>query len=155
PRIARATRRREFSGLVTNGGRQAPFIGVGVEAADDYEFSKHTTLVEGSQLSSNASYSVLVGKGLAEKLNCHPGDAVSLVSTTSASQLNAVHVQIAGVFEGGLKEYDDWTMKMPIAAANQLLLDDRTEQIVLLLTSTADVKAVEADLQKTFRNAGL
>jgi putative ABC transport system permease protein len=155
PHVVRATRRREFSGLASNGGHQAPFIGIGVEADDDYEFSKHTVLVAGSQLSANTGYGILAGKGLAEKLNCHPGDDLSLVSTTSSSQMNTVHVRVEGIFEGGLKEYDDWTMKMPIPVANQLLLDDRTEQIVLLLDSTAEVKAVETELQKAFRDAGL
>jgi len=155
PRVMRATRRREFTGLASNGGRQAPFIGIGVEAADDYEFSKHTTLVAGSQLSSKTGYGILAGKGLAEKLNCHPGDDLSLVSTATSSQMNSVHVRVEGIFEGGLKEYDDWTIKVPIPVANQLLLDDKTEQIVLLLHSTAEVKAVEADLQKAFRDDGL
>ena len=80
PRVMRATRRREFTGLASNGGRQAPFIGIGVEAADDYEFSKHTTLVAGSQLSSKTGYGILAGKGLAEKLKQGPAffDATGL-----------------------------------------------------------------------------
>jgi putative ABC transport system permease protein len=112
-------------------------------------------LVAGHQLSAAAPYGALAGRGLAQKLNGRPGDDLSLVSTTGTSQLNSVHVQIQGIFEGGLKEYDDWTLKVSNSVARQLLLDDQTEQIVLLLNSTSDVKLVEADLLRAFQRADL
>jgi putative ABC transport system permease protein len=155
PRVLRVMRRREFSGLASNGSAQSPFIGIGVEAEDDAELSRHTDLVAGKRLSASDVDGAFLGKGLAEKLNAHLADSLTLLSTTSASQLNAVQVRVTGVFEGGLKEYDDWTMKVPLAVSQHMLLNDRTEQIVVLLASTADTGAVSDSFQQAFDRAGL
>jgi putative ABC transport system permease protein len=151
PRVLRATRRREFSGLLSNNERSVPFLGVGVEPQDDAEFSRHTTLRAGEPLSAEKPYSVLAGLGLAKKLNIQPGDTLNLMTTTESGVLNSMHVRLAGVFEGGMKEFDDWTLKVPLSLVEELLGDDRTEQIVLLLSRTEDVPLVRSELQATFQ----
>lgn len=155
PRVAWATRRREFSGLISNGERRAPFLGIAVDPQDDAEFSRHTTLRTGVGLSAERPYGVLAGLGLAQRLDARPGDVLALMTTTSSGVLNVIHVTLQGIFEGGLKEYDDWTLKVPLSAVSQLLLDDRIEQVVLLLRRTEDLPAARAELDAAFRDAGL
>jgi putative ABC transport system permease protein len=155
PRVIRATRRREFSGLISRGNRYVPFLGLGVEPEDDAEFSRHTTLLAGEPLSMGNPYGILAGLGLAKKVNGRAGDVLSLMTTTESGALNAVHTRLQGIFEGGLKEYDDWTLKVPLRAVEHLLLDNRTEQIVLLIARTEDVPDVRVKLEGAFRRAGL
>jgi len=155
PRVLRATRRRNFSGLISNNERYVPFLGVGVEPQDDAEFSRHTTLRAGEPLSADKPYSVLAGLGLAKKLNAHPGDILNLMTTTESGVLNSMHVRLAGVFEGGMKEFDDWTLKVPLSLVEHLLGDDRTEQIVVLLSRTEEVALVRSELQKEFQRERL
>jgi len=69
--------------------------------------------------------------------------------------LNATDATLRGVFEGGLKEYDDWTLKVPLRAVQELLGDDRIEQIVLLLDRTESVAEVLVELESAFRKEGL
>ena len=151
PRILRATSRREFSGMILKGGRYVPFLGVGVEPDQDAEFSRHTTLRAGSVMSSSNPYGVMAGLGLARKLDGKPGDELTLMSMTESGALNAVHVRLQGIFEGGLKEYDDWTLKVPLGAAEHLLMDNRIEQIVLLVRHTEDVPMVRAEFESVFQ----
>jgi putative ABC transport system permease protein len=155
PRVLRATSRREFSGLISKGDRYVPFLGVAVEPEQDTEFSRHTTLRAGEALSASNPYGALAGLGLARKLDGKPGDEATLMTTTESGALNAVHVRLQGVFEGGLKEYDDWTLKVPLGAVEHLLLDNHVEQIVLLLRNTEEVPAVRAQLEAAFRREGL
>jgi putative ABC transport system permease protein len=155
PRVYRATREREFSGLIENGDRRAAFVGLAVDPADDAAFSGHTELREGTGLSPDRPFGVLAGVGLARKLGARPGDALVLMTTTGSGVFNAVHVVLNGVFEGGLKEYDDWTLKMPFTAAAQLLLDERSQKIVVLLNRTEDVDTTRTEFEASFRSAGM
>lgn len=152
--VVHATRRREFSGMISRGDRYVAFLGLGVEPDQDKEFSRHTTLRGGEPLSAADPYGVLAGKGLAEKFAGTPGTILTLLTNTESGALNAVDARVRGIFEGGLKEFDDWTLKAPLPAVEALLLDDRTEQIVLLLDRTENVAAVRAELETAFGNAG-
>jgi putative ABC transport system permease protein len=69
--------------------------------------------------------------------------------------LNATDTSLRGIFEGGLKEYDDWTLKVPLTVAGELLLDDRIEQIVILLDRTDNVESARLALVQTFAREGL
>jgi putative ABC transport system permease protein len=155
PRVVRVTARRAFSGLIASGDRYVPFIGQGVDAAEDAHFSRHSTLAAGRPLEASRPYGVVAGVGLAEKLEASSGDALRLMAVTPSGALTAVHVSLHGVFQGGLKEYDDWALKVPLPAVQHLLGDDAVDHFVVLLASTTDVAAVRADLERAFRREGL
>ncbi len=155
PRVTHATRRRQFSGMISYGDRYVAFVGLGVEPALDAELSRHLTLDSGEPLDAGDPYGVLAGFGLAEKCGAEPGAILTLLTHTASGALNAVDTRLRGVFQGGLKAYDDWTLKVPLEAVEELLLDDRTEQIVLLLERTEDVPAVRRELEALFGRQGL
>lgn len=150
PHVARVTRRREFSGMISKGSRYVAFVGMGVEPEEDLEFSRHTTLRAGQALSSAEPFGVIAGLGLAQKFDGEPGALLTLMTNTDTGALNAVDATLRGVFEGGLKEFDDWTLKAPLPAVEQLILDDRTEQIVLLLDEAESVPGVMTELAALF-----
>lgn len=154
PRVVQATRRRVFSGLISTGDRYIPFFGVAVEPKADAELSRSLTLRAGETLSESSPFGVVVGIGLAKKLNLKVGDELTLMSSTESGTLNSLHVRLRGAFEGGIKEYDDWTLKAPMNVSERLL-DERTEQIVLLLDRAEDVENVRAKLANRFKKDGL
>ena len=84
-------------------------------------------------------------------------DAIFYVLRTGGQwgALNATEASLRGVFEGGLKEYDDWTLKVPLETALALLRDDRIEQIVVLLDRTESVGTAKAELTAAFARDGL
>lgn len=155
PHVARVTKRREFTGMISRGDRYVPFIGIGVEPADDPEFSRHMTIREGQALSPGDPQGVLAGLGLSEKIDAVPGAPLTLTANNESGALNATEASLRGIFEGGLKEYDDWTLKVPLPAALSLLRDDRIEQIVVLLDRTESVSATTAALEAAFTEAGI
>jgi putative ABC transport system permease protein len=155
PEVERAAMRREFYGMIASGDRYVAFVGVGVDADEDAEMSRHVAVRAGEPLSSADAYGAIFGLGLAERFDGRPGDVVTLMTNTETGALNAVDVRVRGVFEGGMKAYDDWTLKVPIGAASELLLDDRVEAIVLLLDDTEAVPAVRDALDARLRDVGL
>ncbi len=155
PHVAHVTKRREFVGMISRADRYVAFVGIGVEPEEDPEFSRHVTLRAGSGLSSADPHGVITGLGLSQKFDGTPGSLLTLLTTTDTGGLNAVDVTLRGVFEGGLKEYDDWTLKAPLAVVEDLIRDDRAEQIVLLLDETENVPVVMSALDELFRRESL
>lgn len=155
PHVARVTRRREFTGMISRADRYVAFVGIGVEPEDDPEFSRHMTMKAGRSLAPDDSHGVVAGLGLSQKIDATPGAPLTLTANTSSGALNAMDASLRGIFEGGLKEYDDWTLKVPIRAAQELLGDDRIEQIVILLDRTESVPEVLHALEVAFETAGL
>ncbi len=155
PQVGRVTRRREFSGMISRADRYVAFLGLGVEPEDDAAFSRHTTLRAGSPLSAGEPFGVIAGRGLAEKFDGAPGELLTLLANTETGALNALDVRLRGIFEGGMKEFDDWTLKVPLRAVESLLLDDRTEQIVILLDRTERVESARDALLGLIRDRGL
>ncbi len=147
--IEHATRRRHFSGMISHGDRYVAFAGLGVEPEAEVLLSRHR-LLAGEGLIASEPYGVIAGKGLAERAAAEPGDLLTLMTNTSTGALNAIDARLLGIFEGGLKEYDDWTLKVPLSLAEELLLDDRTERIVLLARATEEVAGLDSLLAERF-----
>lgn len=154
PHVARVTKRREFTGMISREDRYVAFVGIGVEPEEDPEFSRHMTMRAGKALSPDEPHGVVAGLGLAQRIDAAPGAPLTLTANTSTGALNATEASLRGIFEGGLKEYDDWTLKVPLGVAQELLLDDRVEQIVILLDRTESVADACSALEGAFASAG-
>jgi putative ABC transport system permease protein len=155
PEVDDVTSRLEISGLITFGGKSVSFLGVGVDPQKDVRFSTMISMVEGSGLSEQDPIGVIIGKGLAAKLQLRAGDFVTLLANTPDGNYNGVDVHIKGIFEGGLKEYDDWVMKMPLSKAQELIDFYQVQSVVVLLDRTENTEAVKTRLLETFKEKGL
>jgi putative ABC transport system permease protein len=140
--------------MISREDRYVAFVGIGVEPEEDPEFSRHMTMRAGKALSPDEPHGVVAGLGLAQRIDAAPGAPLTLTANTSTGALNATEASLRGIFEGGLKEYDDWTLKVPLGVAQELLLDDRVEQIVILLDRTESVADACSALEGAFASAG-
>lgn len=155
PHVKDVTSKLEISGLMTFGGKSVSFLGVGVDPQKDSEFSTMISIVEGSLLSEKDPMGVIIGKGLAAKLKLRAGDFATLLANTQDGNYNGVDVRIKGIFEGGLKEFDDWVMKIPISKAQELINFNQAQSVVVLLDNTENTEAVKARLTKAFKEKNL
>ena len=64
-------------------------------------------------------------------------------------------MRIKGIFEGGLKEFDDWVMKIPITKAQELINFKQSQSVVVLLDHTENTDAVKAHLIEAFKEKNL
>lgn len=155
PHVVDVTPKLEISGLMTFGGKTVSFLGVGVEPQKDAQFSTMISMVEGSALTEKDPMGVIVGKGLAAKLQLRAGDMATLLANTPDGNYNGVDVRIKGIFEGGLKEFDDWVMKMPISKAQELINFNQVQSVVVLLDRTENTAAVKTQLVTAFKEQNL
>lgn len=147
PRVKLTAAQISLNGLVSNGEKSETFLATAVEPERDAQFSAQK-LVSGTDLPRDEPDTVLLGRGLAASMHAKPGDWVTLMSMTTAGSLNAIDVRVAGVFMTGVKEYDERAVKMPIAAAQQLLQTTKVEKLLVLLHETSDTEAVHASLAR-------
>lgn len=155
PQVEDVTSRLEISGLITFGGKSVSFLGFGVDPQKDARFSTMISIVEGSALSEKDPLGVIVGKGLAAKLQVRAGDFVTLLANTPDGNYNGVDVRIKGIFEGGLKEFDDWVMKLPLSKAQELINFYQVQSVVVLLDRTENTEAVKTRLLASFKEKDL
>ena len=126
----------QFSGLISNGDKSVVMMGTGIDP--DSEFlvkGPFLTLKSGQLLSSNRPGvpQILIGEGLAKSLNAKPGSGLTLMTPTAENSLNAVDVEVSGVFSTGIPDYDKRCIYTDIAMTQKMLLTDRVSQVGVYL----------------------
>ena len=131
-----ATPEIHISGLVSNGRISAIFLAKGVIPSDDKTIKGAWAAfrpVRGDILSEKKSYSVEMAEDLASDLNLKPGSDGVVMATTLDGQMNALDIEVAGIYDTGSDATNDKYMRFPFAFAQSLYDTDRAEQVVVLL----------------------
>jgi putative ABC transport system permease protein len=149
PRVQYTEAQITLMGLAGNGEKSETFLATAVEPGKRHEM-RGQKIVAGTDLPRNESDAVLVGQGLAASLNVKPGDTITLMTTTTTGSLNAIDARVAGIVVTGVKEYDDRSIKMALAGAQQLLQTRKVERLLVFLNDTDDTAAVQAELTALF-----
>ncbi|MFO1320380.1 MAG: FtsX-like permease family protein [Burkholderiales bacterium] len=142
PEVKDAMARLSFSGLLNNGKADVSVIGEGIEADKEEQLGTSIKITHGRQLKKSDEFGALVGHGVAQTLRLKPGDRATIVMSTSDGAMNSMDFEVVGVFQSFSKDYDNHAIKIPLAAAQQLLNTKGANTIVVSLHSTADTVRV-------------
>jgi putative ABC transport system permease protein len=134
--------RLSFSGLLTNGRSDLAIAGEGLEPEREARLGTFLVLTAGRQLANRDRYGILLGHGVARALRLAPGDAASLVVTTGDGTMNTLEFEVVGVFRTFSKDYDARAVKIPLAAAQELLDTRGANTFVVSLKRTHDTNRV-------------
>jgi putative ABC transport system permease protein len=144
-----------FSGLVNNGRSDQPMIGEGIEPAREAHLGTSLVMVAGRRLQDTDAFGMMIGEGLARKLNLHPGDTATVVTNTLSGAMNSLELRVIGVFETFSKDYDARAVLIPLKAAQELLATHGINTLVISLRHTKDTHALAATLASDYHKAGL
>ena len=147
PGVEEVMARLSFSGLLNNGRADLPIIGEGIEAAKEARLGTALDIVAGRKLAEEDAYGVELGQGVATALQLAPGDFVTLVSSTPDGAVNSLEVEVIGTFRTFSKDFDDRAVRIPLAAAQELLDTEGAHGIVIELADTALTDTVAATLR--------
>lgn len=137
--------RLAFSGLVSKGDDTVSFVGEGIDPAREAPITRAITIVAGRDLTDSGPDAVLLGEGLAANLGAAPGDLVVLLATTADGGINAVELEVAGLFATITKAYDDTVLRAPIEVARRLMrVEGATSWVVLLDDTEATARTASA-----------
>jgi len=134
--VSHVMARLNFSGLLSNSRSDLPIIGEGIEPLHEAELSTSIRVVAGRFLRPSDRTGALIGEGLAKSLNLAPGSAVTMIANTVDGAINTAELDVVGVFRSFSRDYDARAVKIPLAAAQDLLGVDDANTLVLLLSDT-------------------
>lgn len=136
--------RINFTGTLNNGKRDLGVVGEGVESDLENSLSGiYVRYIAGRALGDKDKYGIVVGQGVAKSLNLGPGDHIALVVSLAEGAVNTLDFEIIGVFQTFSKDFDARAVRIPLAAARELMGSDAVHKLVLVLkeTETSDMIA--------------
>lgn len=155
PQVTEVAARLNFAGLVNNGRRDLAIIGEGVEPDKEARIGSYLMITEGRQLRDSDAFGILLGQGVAAGLGLGPGDPVTLLANTADGSLNSLEFEIVGIFQSFSKDYDARAVRIPLAAAQELLATPGANLLVLTLAETGLTDVAQSALSATLGGSGL
>ena len=153
--VENAMARLNFSGLLNNGRTDLPIVGEGVEPGKEAALGSFVSITKGRKLADQDAFGMEVGQGVAQALKLSPGDRVTLLANALEGALNSLDVEVIGVFQSYSNEYDARAVRIPLAAAQELLGTKGANALVVLLKKTADTNRVATDLKAQLGASGM
>lgn len=141
--------RVSFGALVTNGSATLAGSGQGIVGEKEALFFHALNFEIGGPLSDKPD-EIILGKGLAQGLNLHLGDRVTLMCQTTHGSINALDFNVVGIFHTGSKAFDDVAFQIPLVRAQELLDTQRIESITLGLHNTEQWPEVKRKVDERF-----
>ncbi len=136
--------RLNFAALLNNGRSDVPIIGEGVEPDKEAELGSFVQMVKGRRLADKDKYGIEVGHGVAKSLKLSPGDSITILANALEGALNTLEFEVVGVFQSFSNEYDARAVKIPLAAAQELLGTKGVNALVVSLKKTSDTDRIAA-----------
>lgn len=146
PGVQRVLARLGFSGVLNNGKRDLGIVGEGVEPAAEAALGSYLQYIEGRALADGDSDGIVLGQGAARSLGLKAGDRVNLVMSLPQGAVNTLDFEVIGVFQSFSKDFDARAVRIPLAAARQLMDTDAAHVMVVVLERTEDTDGVLAAL---------
>lgn len=150
--VKTALPRINFSGLISNGEKTAIFTGLGILAEEFRVKGPFLSIEQGASLLSQEQfkeepYQIMLGKDLAKNLKLKIGDSLTLLSTTSHGNLNAIDFTLVGVFSSGVPDLDKRQIYVPLNTAQELLNSDKVSSISIFSYQIEDTLALQQQIQ--------
>ncbi|MDI4632451.1 ABC transporter permease [Pelomonas sp. V22] len=140
--------RVEFTGLISNGDKSTVMMAAGIDP--DAEFAikgPFLSIKQGAVLSGDQRMAVMLGEGLAKSLKAKPGDSLTLLASTTAGAMNAIDVQVQGVFSTGIAEMDKRSLYIDVKSAQALLDTTRVSSLGVFLKDMEATDGAQARIR--------
>ena len=125
-----------MTGIVSNGVTSTIFIAQGVVPEDDRTIKgawNSFRPIKGQALQEGKSFGVEVAQDLARYLSLSAGKDGVVMSTTLGGQMNAMDIQVMGVYDSGSDATNDKYMRFTFDFAQSLVDTKMAEKVVVLL----------------------
>ncbi len=136
PSVVLVTPQLHGSGLVGNGVQSTIFIASGVVPDEDRllrgEFATRRPIVGGT-LQTDKPYAVEMAQDLARQLNLSPNGDGTIMASTFDGQMNALGIEIAGIYDTGTAATNDKYIRIPFSYAQELYDTDKADRVIVLL----------------------
>lgn len=156
--VVLATPQIQVTGMVTNGATSTVFIAQGIIPKDEKIIKGDWRMFrpkEGQNVSDEKIYGVQMAKDLASYLNLKTGMDGIVMAPTINGQMNALDMQVIGIYDTGNDFSNDKFMRFNFYFAQSLLDTKSAERVVVLLKEWEDTEIMRDLLLKKLRSAGI
>lgn len=154
PKVLDVMARLNFSGLMSNGRSDLAIIGEGIEPDKEEKLGTYLSLIAGRHLKDQDQFGIVLGEGVAQSQKLVPGDQVTLLINNKDGSLNSLEFEVIGVFRSFSKEFDSRAVRIPLAAAQELLTSSGVNSLVVSLHRSNDTNAVANSLRGELAGKG-
>lgn len=148
PRVKSASGRLTFFGLISKGDQSTSAQGMSFDPQMDGNLGRSYQFVSGHGFKSANAFELAIGSGLAANLGTRVGDRVTILANTYDGVVNALDMEVVGIFTTSVSSIDDRTFILPLKMAQKLLDTQRVEKIVVNLKDTEETDEVMEYLEK-------
>jgi len=148
----------QVTGMVTNGATSTVFIAQGIIPKDEVIIKGNWKAFrprEGQNINDEKIYGVQMAKDLASYLNLKTGMDGIVMAPTLNGQMNALDMQIVGIYDTGNDFSNDKFMRFNFYFAQSLLDTKSAERVVVLLKKWEDTEMMRDLLRKKLKTAGI
>ncbi|GAA4222745.1 putative ABC transport system permease protein [Sagittula marina] len=147
PDFAAAARRIEASAMATNGEVSQVGTVIGIEPDQEAVISSGLRVIEGRELFADDSRHILIGEGMSDALGLGVGDELTILGNTIDGNLNALDLEIIGIFSTGNRAADARMMYVTLETGQAYLFTETITRVVAMFRSVDAVNAAVADLK--------
>lgn len=141
--------RLNFQGMISAGAKSTIFKGMAGIPEKEGLLNTFAALQEGAFLSEAKPFGIVVGTGVARKLNVKVGDLVTLMSALEGGGLNAIDVEIVGIIEAQIKAYNDVLLLANLNTVQSFIdQPDAIDRLILLLDKTENLEKIVPEISK-------
>lgn len=149
PGIKTITPHLGFQGIVSTGGKDTIFIGTAGFSQGRQTINSMVKIKEGSYLEDDKPFAIMIGSGIARKLNIGVNDTVTVMSAMKGGGVNAIDMEVSGVIEGQIKEYNDVALIANLNTVQELIaIPNSVDSVILLLERTEKLSEIEPYINK-------
>ena len=139
--------RISFFGLISTGDITISAKGMGFDPSHETEFNSNLEIDQGHSLTPDSKLHVIIGAGLQKKLNVKVGSDVTVLAYTLDGVVNALELNVVGIFQTKNSEVDDNVFMLPLSSVQLLLDTDLVEVLAVRLQKTDDTDSIRSQLQ--------
>ena len=155
PAITTLMPKLDVAGLISNGATSTIFIAQGARPDDEATLkAEYPYEGEGARIDKDAPIGVQVGSELAEMLDLKLQDLAVIMANTLDGQMNALDVEIRGIYNTGSNATDDKFMLMPLELCQSLYDTSAVDRLVLLIDDVSATESVREWLLKQLPEIG-
>lgn len=147
PDVLYASGRISFYGLLTADEKSTSAMGLAFDGKIETQMRDSMKVIDGHNLSFEKPMEVILGSGIQQRLKLKIGDNITALAQTFSGSINAIDLELVGVFQSGISEVDNTTFILPLKAAQKLLDTDDVERLVITTASRDKVDGVRDRLK--------
>jgi putative ABC transport system permease protein len=149
PQVIAASRRINTGGFVSSREATMPVVITGIEPEKEAPVGLLAeNIAQGRYLASDDEDLILIGRGLADRLEVGVGDRITLVGCATHEQMRRRTMTIVGIYDLGLPEAEKRLVYVSLAEAQALFdLRDQATEVVIALESVGQERTVTEALR--------